>query len=154
MMRGPMAAEDGDLLLMVGGEAPVVERCRPVFQTFASDICHLGGLGLGQVGKSVNNLLLWASVVAIAEGIGLARALGVDVGALREALQRSSADSWVLREWDRICRIPRWWDQKDLEGILRLAARADSAAPLAAGLKELTKPMGPARAKRLFSRSS
>lgn len=153
MMRGAMAAEDGNLLLMVGGDAQVVERCKPVFQAFAPDICHLGALGLGQVGKSVNNLLLWASVVAISEGIGLARALGVDVGALRDALQRSSADSWVLREWDRICQIPRWWDQKDLEGVLRLAANAHSAAPLAAALKELMKPLGPARAKATFSRS-
>jgi 3-hydroxyisobutyrate dehydrogenase-like beta-hydroxyacid dehydrogenase len=153
MMRGAMAAEDGNLLLMVGGDARVVERCRPVFQAFAPDICHLGDLGLGQVGKSVNNLLLWASIVAISEGIGLARALGVDLGALREALQRSSADSWVLREWDRICQIPRWWDQKDLEGVLHLAAEAHSAAPLAATLKELMKPLGPARAKGVFSRS-
>ncbi len=153
MMRGAMAAEDGNLLLMVGGDAQVVERCKPVFQAFAPDICHLGALGLGQVGKSVNNLLLWASVVAISEGIGLARPLGVDVGALRDALQRSSADSWVLREWDRICQIPRWWDQKDLEGVLRLAANAHSAAPLAAALKELMKPLGPARAKATFSRS-
>jgi len=151
MMRGAMAAEDGNLLLMVGGDARVVERCRPVFQAFAPDICHLGDLGLGQVGKSVNNLLLWASIVAISEGIGLARALGVDLGALREALQHSSADSWVLREWDRICQIPRWWDQKDLQGVLHLAAEARSAAPLAATLKELMKPLGPARAKGVFS---
>ena len=154
MMRGAMAAEDGNLLLMVGGDARVVERCTPVFQTFAPDVCHLGGLGLGQVGKSVNNLLLWASVVAIHEGIGLAGGLGVDLGALRDALQRSSADSWVLREWDRICQIPRWWDQKDLEGVLHLAARAHSGAPLAAALKELMKPLGPARARGLFAGSA
>ncbi len=153
MMRGAMAAEDGNLLLMVGGDAHVVERCQPVFQAFAPDICHLGDLGLGQVGKSVNNLLLWASVVAISEGTGLARALGVDLGALREALQRSSAESWVLREWDRICQIPRWWDQKDLDGVLHLAATAHAGAPLAAALKELMKPLGPARAKETFLRS-
>ncbi len=154
MMRGAMAAEDGNLLLMVGGDARVVERCRPVFQAFAPDICHLGELGLGQVGKSVNNLLLWASIAAIHEGVGLARALGLELGALREALQRSSADSWVLREWDRICQIPRWWDQKDLEGVLHLAAKAHSPAPLAAALKELMKPLGPARATGIFSRST
>ena len=150
MMRGAPAAEDGNILLMVGGDARVVERCRPVFQAFAPDICHLGALGLGQVGKSVNNLLLWASVVAISEGIGLARALGLDLAALRGALQHSSADSWVLREWDRICQIPRWWDQKDLEGVLRLAAKAQSSAPLAAALKDLMRSLGPARAKETF----
>ena len=101
----------------------------------------------------INNLLLWGSVVAIHGGFGLAGALGLDLGALREALQRSSADSWVLREWDRTCQIPRWWDEKDLEGVLHLAAKADSAAPLAAALKELMKPLGPARAKEIFSPS-
>ena len=153
LMRGAMAAEDGKLLLMVGGDPQVAERCRPVFQAFAPDICHLGDLGLGQVGKSLNNLLIWASIVAIHEGAGLARALGADLGVLRDALQRSSGDSWVLREWDRICQLPRWWDQKDLEGVLHLAAKAHAAAPLAAALKELMKPRGPARAKEIFSRS-
>ncbi len=98
-------------------------------------------------------LTLWASIVAIHEGVGLARALGLDLGALRGALQRSSADSWVLREWDRICQIPRWWDQKDLGGVLDLAAKAHSTAPLAAALKDLMKSLGPARAKELFSLS-
>ena len=152
MMRGAMAAEDGRLLLMVGGHPRVVERCRPVFQAFASDICHMGDLGLGQVGKSVNNLLIWASVVAIHEGIGLARTLGVDLGTLRDALQRSSGDSWVLREWDRICQIPQWWDQKDLEGVIHLADEVQYHVPLSKKLKEFMKPLSPDHAKWLFSR--
>src|ERR1044072_8603263 len=47
------------------------EACRPAFGAFASDIFHLGAAGAGQVGKMVNNLILWTCIVANDEGLGL-----------------------------------------------------------------------------------
>jgi len=114
MIRGAAAAAEGKLLLMVGGDAAVLERCRPAFSTFAPDLCHLGELGSGQVGKIVNNLILWACLVATREGLDLARSQRVDLRVLRDALLMSSADNFVLREWDRVAGQPKWWDQKDL----------------------------------------
>ncbi|HKV19199.1 MAG TPA: NAD(P)-dependent oxidoreductase, partial [Mycobacterium sp.] len=48
---GAPAAEEGTLLVMVGGDEDIAERCRPVFATYADPIVHLGPLGSGQVTK-------------------------------------------------------------------------------------------------------
>ena len=59
---GGPAVEEGKLLVMVGGDEDVVERCRPVFATYADPIVHLGPLGSGQVTKILNNLLFTANL--------------------------------------------------------------------------------------------
>src|SRR5246500_766347 len=48
---GSPAAEAGTLLVMAGGDEDAVERCRPVFATYADPIVYLGPLGSGQVAK-------------------------------------------------------------------------------------------------------
>ena len=68
---GPAAAE-GRLLVMVGGDADVVERCRPVFETYADPIVHLGELGSGQTTKLLNNLLFTANLGTAATALSLA----------------------------------------------------------------------------------
>ena len=55
--RGRFAADEGTLLALVGGKPDVVERGRAVYGCFCSDYAHLGEVGHGQVGKTMNNLL-------------------------------------------------------------------------------------------------
>ena len=150
MVRGVWAAVEGKLLLMVGGDAGVLDRCRPVFHAFASDVCHLGDLGSGQVGKIVNNLILWACLMATREGLSLARSYGMDLSILRDALLRSSADNFALREWYRVSQQPKWWDQKDLKGVLELAEESQTPVPISAMVKELIKGFGPEDARNFF----
>ena len=64
---GAPAVEEGKLLVMVGGDDDVVERCRPVFATYADPIVHLGPLGSGQVTKILNNLLFTANLGSATE---------------------------------------------------------------------------------------
>src|SRR6516165_668798 len=78
LTRGEPAAEAGEMLILGGGDPTVFETCRPVFSAFASDIFDLGPFGAGQVGKMVNNLILWACMTANDEGLRLGEALGVD----------------------------------------------------------------------------
>ena len=153
MIGGSVAAEEGALLLMVGGDPATLERCRPILQAFARDIWHLGPVGTGQIAKSINNLLLWASVTAIYESIALARPLGLDPAALRAILGHASGDSWALKEWESLCEIPKWWHQKDLDGVLRLAEKTGRPAPLAAALKDLLVDLTPGRAREVFAPS-
>src|SRR5208282_6687569 len=84
--RGRFAADQGTLLALVGGKAEVVARARPVYGTFASDIVHLGDVGHGQVGKTMNNLLLWVNAIGLLEAGRLAETTGIDLVKLREAL--------------------------------------------------------------------
>jgi 3-hydroxyisobutyrate dehydrogenase-like beta-hydroxyacid dehydrogenase len=150
MARGAQAAIEGKLLLMVGGDPEILDRCRPVFNTFASDIYHLGELGSGQVGKMVNNLVLWTCLVANREGLILAKRQGVDINRLREVLLCSSADNWALREWHRVSHQSKWDVQKDLHGVLTLAEESQTPVPISALIKEVIKGFGPEDAQKLL----
>ena len=70
--RGGEAADSGTLLSFVGGSVGVVERLTPVLRAYSSDVVHTGGVGTAQVAKAVNNLILWACLVADHEALALA----------------------------------------------------------------------------------
>lgn len=113
---GEPAATAGTLLVMVGGEADVVERARPVFASYADPIVHLGGVGAGQVAKILNNLLFSANLGAAMSALELGEALGVPRTALCEVITRGSATS------------------KALNSIAMFGGTLDNLAPIAGAL--------------------
>ncbi len=137
LARGEPAAEAGQLLVFGGGAAATFEACRPAFAAFSDSIHYLGPLGAGQVGKMVNNLILWACISANVEGLKLAKALGVAEGPLRAALLQSSAQNWALGSGagDR----PMPWAEKDMSIVLHEADEARLSLPLCGTLKEVIK---------------
>ena len=137
MCRGEQAAEDGNLLIMGGGDTDTFDACRPAFETFANAIYHLGPTGSGQVGKMVNNLILWACISANYEGLKLANALGVESEPLREALLDSSARNWALDT--RAIENPMPWAEKDMTIVLQEADVARISLPLCGNVKEVMK---------------
>jgi 3-hydroxyisobutyrate dehydrogenase-like beta-hydroxyacid dehydrogenase len=137
LCRGEPAAEAGKLLMLVGGEEAVLSRCRPAFSCFADDIFLLGGHGAGQVGKMINNLLLWASVCANHEGLKLAGALGVEPERLREALLKSSGRNWALETWVQARPMP--WAEKDMAIVMHEADTARLSLPLSGVIREVIK---------------
>ena len=86
LCRGEGPAQTGELLIMGGGDREAFDACRPAFSAFANSIHHLGPVGAGQVGKMVNNLILWSCISANEEGFKLAQKLGVERETLRTAL--------------------------------------------------------------------
>lgn len=92
---GPAAAE-GRLLVMAGGDDAAVERCRPVFATYADPIVHLGPLGSGQLTKLLNNVLFTANLATAAGALSLGRSLGVDPARLAEVVAHGSGASFAL----------------------------------------------------------
>jgi 3-hydroxyisobutyrate dehydrogenase len=134
--RGRFAADEGTLLALVGGEADVVERARPVFATFASDIVHLGAIGNGQVGKAINNLMLWFNACGVLEAGRIAEKTGVDMVKLRDALLTSSAASDSLKEWDRVSFT---WALKDMQIVADMTDRLGLSLPLTGAIKEVVK---------------
>ncbi len=137
LMRGEPAAETGKLLVMAGGEADVFAACRPAIATFADDIFHLGALGAGQVGKMVNNLILWSCISANHEGLKLAATLGVDRDSLRAALIESSAGNWALETRPEEAPMP--WAEKDMRIVLAEADRVRVSVPMCGVVKEVVK---------------
>ncbi|OBF94259.1 6-phosphogluconate dehydrogenase [Mycobacterium sp. 852014-52450_SCH5900713] len=127
---GGPAASEGRLLVMVGGDADVVERCRPVFATYADPIVHLGELGSGQTTKLLNNLMFTAHLATAATALSLAGALGVDPDRLAEVVSRSSGNSFALNALggigglDRLAGVAGTLLQKDVRLVVDLAERA------------------------------
>ena len=130
-------AQEGKLLIMGGGDKAAFDACRPAFATFADSVFHLGPAGAGQVGKMVNNLILWASISANEEGLKLGAALGVDREALRAALLDSSAANWSLAT--RPEEKPMPWAEKDMTIVLKEADAARLSLPLCGVVKETIK---------------
>lgn len=98
---GPAAAE-GTLTLMVGGSAPAVEAARPVFETFARLIVHLGDVGAGQNAKLVNNAMMSANLAIAYQGLLAARELGIDREAFVELVKVSSGRSFSFEVCSRL----------------------------------------------------
>lgn len=92
---GPAAAE-GKLLVMAGGAEETVQRCRPVFASYADPIVHLGDLGSGQSAKLLNNLLFTANLATAASALALGNELGIDTEQLGEVVSNGTANSFAL----------------------------------------------------------
>jgi 2-hydroxy-3-oxopropionate reductase len=90
---GFQGAEAGTLSIMVGGEAEVLERCRPVLSAMGTTISHIGESGAGQVCKACNQVAVAINIHAVAEAMTLARKNGVDPAKVRQALLGGFAQS-------------------------------------------------------------
>ncbi|MVZ99804.1 NAD-binding protein [Actinomadura sp. LD22] len=91
---GGPAAEAGRLLVMIGGDEDVAERCRPVFQAYGDPVVHLGPVGSGQRAKLVNNLLFAANLAVAESAFALARSIDVDPAELSVVLANGSGASF------------------------------------------------------------
>jgi len=94
---GGQGAIDASLSIMVGGQAAVLERVRPLLELLGSTIVHVGDHGAGQVAKACNQMLMVATIQAVAEALHLSRAAGVDPARVHAALAGGSAASRVLQ---------------------------------------------------------
>ncbi len=93
---GGPAAADGRLLVMAGGDPDVLERCRPVFESYAKAVVHVGDLGAGQTTKLLNNLLFTAHVGTAASVVDLAEALGIATDRFAQVIAQSSGNSFAF----------------------------------------------------------
>ncbi len=140
---GRALAEARKLRYMVGGDAGVVERCRPVFETSAETITHCGPVGAGAVAKLCNNLVQFQAWHAYVEAFALAGSAGLEEQALldvlawimndnarsmlagRTALQRDPENAFLRERFASV----RVLAEKDLSLALELAREAGVAMP-------------------------
>lgn len=95
--RSREAANNGTLLITVGGEGALFDEVDPWLRCMGSDVVHCGDVGAGQVVKVMNNMVLLSTVNALAEAMAIAEAAGVDKTMLANMLRLGSADSFALR---------------------------------------------------------
>ena len=134
--RGQRAADTGTMLTLCGGKPEVFERAKPIYGTFSKDMVLLGDIGAGQVGKAMNNFLLWVNGIALIEAGRLCEANGMDLVKLREALLISSGASDALKNWENVSFL---WALKDMQIVAKMADKAGLSMPIAGAIKELVK---------------
>jgi 3-hydroxyisobutyrate dehydrogenase len=95
-------AEAGTLTIMVGGAEAALGRVRPVLGVLGKRVFHLGAVGTGEVAKLINNLLLLVNMIGVYEAMSLARHAGIETRILRELIQGSTGNSWVIEQWETV----------------------------------------------------
>lgn len=149
---GAARAEEGSLSVIAGGSDDAIARCRPLFDTIASSVFHVGPCGAGAAAKLANNLMANANQLIALEACRLAAAYGINESRLMEIASKSSGDSWVVQVWgyyDRILREHPWSDtpqmyyylSKDLLGAVAAAHDRGESLPLTAIAAELAPTM-------------
>src|SRR5580658_7191858 len=130
---GQAGAENGQLAIMVGGDATAVERARPVIGVYAKAVQHMGGPGTGQLTKMVNQICIAGVVQGLAEAMHFAKRAGLDTGLVYEAISKGAAQSWQMdNRWKTICEgrfdfgFAVDWMRKDL-GLVLDEARSNGA---------------------------
>ena len=92
---GGHKAASGELVVMAGGPVEIVDRCRPVLETFGDPVLHLGPLGAGQEAKVLNNTVFAAQLALAAEVFELAAARQLDPAAVAAVLAGGSGRSYA-----------------------------------------------------------
>jgi 3-hydroxyisobutyrate dehydrogenase-like beta-hydroxyacid dehydrogenase len=93
---GPAVVASGTLTLFVGGARDHVERCLPLFESYARHVVRLGPLGSGQKAKLINNLLFGAHVQLAVEAARLSERFEIDAAALAKTLHHGSGASAAI----------------------------------------------------------
>ncbi|MEZ5774639.1 MAG: NAD(P)-dependent oxidoreductase [Hyphomicrobiaceae bacterium] len=136
---GQAGAENGVLTVMVGGDAAVFDRAKPVVDHFARMVRLIGPAGSGQLAKMVNQICIAGLVEGLSEGIHFALKAGLDIPAVMETISRGAAGSWQMENRWKTMADGKFdfgfaidWMRKDLAICLDEARRNGSSLPVTA----------------------
>ena len=93
---GTAGAAAGTLTIMVGADDAVFDKIKPILEVIGKNIYHVGGTGLGDAIKIVNNLLLGCNMVSLAEALVLGAKCGLKPETMRDIISVSSGNSYAL----------------------------------------------------------
>jgi 3-hydroxyisobutyrate dehydrogenase-like beta-hydroxyacid dehydrogenase len=145
---GTIGAEESRLSIMIGGPPDAVERLTPLFALYGSTVVRFGETGAGSTVKACNQIVVAATVTALAEAMALASTAGLDLNEVQSILAGGLANSEVLAQ-----KGQRWIDQdfegggsaknqlKDLGFIADLAGHKGLTLPLAKCLQSAFEDM-------------
>jgi 3-hydroxyisobutyrate dehydrogenase len=136
---GQAGAENGQLTVMVGGDAAAFARAEPIMRVYSKQITLIGDSGAGQLAKSVNQICIAGVVQGLAEGLHFARRNGLDEAKVIEAISKGAAQSWQMENRWKTMVAGKFdfgfavdWMRKDLRIALDAARKTGAALPLTA----------------------
>jgi 3-hydroxyisobutyrate dehydrogenase len=93
---GQAGAENAQLTIMVGGDAPTYAKSEPVLKVYAKAVTHMGAAGNGQLTKMVNQICIAGLVQALSEGVNFAKRAGLDTDKVLATISKGAAQSWQM----------------------------------------------------------
>ena len=135
-------ARNGTLYLMCAGERTTFDRLEPVLKDLSNALRYVGPAGQAAQVKALVNMVMNINTAALAEGLGLGNALGLDLDVLREVFSQTGANSQVLKtdgedmqNRAHDCYFSGAHAAKDSTIAWTLGAEAGLSLPLAAATK-------------------
>ena len=95
---GPKGAKSGSLTAMIGGNEEAFHAVKELIQSFAKNLVYLGLVGSGHAVKAVNNTLLAANILCVAEAMITLKSFDVPLEKALSAINTSSGRSWVSQQ--------------------------------------------------------
>lgn len=136
---GQQGAENGVLTAMIGGDRDALERTDAALACYAKTREYMGPAGHGQLAKMVNQICIAGVVQGLAEGLQLARKVGLDPDTLINAISQGAAGSWQMKNRYQTMWQQHYehgfavdWMRKDLKIALTEAERQGLSMPLTA----------------------
>jgi 3-hydroxyisobutyrate dehydrogenase len=136
-------AREGSLYLMIGGNPEVFESVKPILEKLSASMRYVGRAGEAAKVKALVNMVMNINTAGLAEGLGLAAALGLDLSMIREVFSQTGAASRVLvtdgedmQNRDHACFFSASHAAKDSGIALLLSRESGLDLPLAAATKQ------------------
>ena len=131
-------ARSGELFLMIGGDESVFNANKPLLDDLSKALSYVGKAGKASEVKALVNMVMNVNTAALAEGLGIGDALGLDLNMLKTVFSQTGANSRVLEtdsddmiQRDHECYFSVEHAAKDSGIALSLASDCGIAAPLA-----------------------
>lgn len=136
-------AREGSLYLMCGGKEDVFNCVKPILEKLSSSLRYIGTAGKAAQVKALVNMVMNINTAGLAEGLGLANALGLDLPIVREVFSQTGANSRVLQtdgedmeKRDHSCFFSASHAAKDSGIALKLGKEQKLNLPLATATKK------------------
>jgi 3-hydroxyisobutyrate dehydrogenase len=152
---GQAGAENGQLTVMVGGDAAAFERAKPVISHFAKAVTLMGGPGAGQLTKMVNQICIAGLLQGLSEGLNFALKAGLDAKLALDVISKGAAQSWQMENRGKTMVDDKFdfgfavdWMRKDLRICFETAKENGAQLPvtqLVAGYYDDVSKMGGGR---------
>ncbi len=143
---GQAGAENGQLVIMCGGEETAYAAAEPVMVSYAKLCKRLGESGAGQLTKMVNQICIAGLVQGLSEGLHFAEKAGLDGRAVVEVISGGAAGSWQMANRYKTMMDDHFdhgfavdWMRKDLGICLDTANETGASLPVTALVDQFYK---------------
>ncbi|MEO1022889.1 MAG: NAD(P)-dependent oxidoreductase [Bacteroidota bacterium] len=137
------AAEQAELVFLVGGEQAHVDRCRPLMKVMGKDMKHMGEVGKGASIKLLINMMLGLNYAVFTETLLLGESMGLEQGLIFDVLTNIHVTPGVIgklrgkiEQDDRVPNFPLQWLRKDLHLAAQSAYENGESLAILQAVKE------------------